>query len=260
LRRKPESSKNKLCTIPKFLRISRCDCVFKNKTHLQEPHSDKIMRLSHLFLGGALFAQSCLAADALSLVTAANIEKLAPLSKSCSGGEFAHECTDSQRAAALLASSFRNFGTTSATEVALLTANMVGESGQFKFFHHHYGSPNPGQGTYNMMGPKYVLQYAQSLPSLRTQLDAITGGSASPPPEQMDAVLDMLHANGADFQSAPWFVVTQCPEVRAALADPLEVFEAHCKCLGVDGSEVIMGPKTRLQLFQDAGAVFGVKF
>ena len=123
---------------------------------------------------------------------------------------------------------------------------MALESGDFEFAFHHFPSPNPGQGTRNMQGPKFNVQYAQSLPALKASLPA--GNDPA-------TILALLVANiDYDFASAAWFLTTQCtPSVRDGLKKGgLAGFTAYVGCIGAPMAD------DRTAYYKAAAKAFGV--
>ncbi|KAL2037692.1 hypothetical protein N7G274_009637 [Stereocaulon virgatum] len=136
-------------------------------------------------------------------ITPAQLIAIAPKSASCPADlQFPNECQTAASAAPAINWGFIEYGITTPGEAAGLVATIALESGEFEFAVQHFPSPVPGQGTRNMQGPKFNVEYAQSLPALKASLPA--GNDPA-------AVLALLVANiDYDFASAAWFLTTQC--------------------------------------------------
>ena len=98
-----------------------------------------------------------------------------------------------------------------------------------------------------MQGAKFNLEYAQSIPALKSSVTAVQSDPA--------AVLSLLTNNiDYDFASAAWFLTTQCaPDVRQGLQNGGFVgFTAYVGCTGTSMSD------DRSKYYTAAGKALGV--
>lgn len=154
-------------------------------------------------------------------ISAADILRIDPsTSSACAPGLYASECRTAVEAAPLIAESFANFSITTFGEQAALVAEMMFESGSFKYAINHFPSPGtPGQGTRNMQTPNYNVLYAQWLSTVCTNCGITAAQVQQATTAGPDAVLSLVNTDQWSFSSAAWFLVTQCPEdVRKQLA------------------------------------------
>ncbi|KAI1627345.1 hypothetical protein EDD37DRAFT_677238 [Exophiala viscosa] len=159
---------------------------------------------------------------------------IAPTSASCSGAEFPAECVASSEAIAeAIVISFAKYNVTTAPEQAALLSWMAYESGAWKYNTDHYPAPGrPGQGTRNMMMPNYVLEYASSIDTLSTQVDAAGG--------DVGRILALVQPDEYSFASAAWYYSTQCGEgvkesVRHEGLTGWQAFVSECVVTTVNG-------------------------
>ena len=154
---------------------------------------------------------------------------IVPKSASCpSTGQYSDECVTATTAIGPINKSFSTYSISTPGEAAALIATMAYESGSFEYCIHHFPGPVPGQGTRNMQGYTFNLQYAQSLSALS---GVLAGAEAQGP----DAVLQLLIENADyDFGSAAWFYTSQCgASVKSGLQAGTQVgWEAYVECIG----------------------------
>ncbi|GFF57975.1 hypothetical protein IFM51744_09397 [Aspergillus udagawae] len=165
-------------------------------------------------------------------ITAAQIENIAPKSKSCADAPAPGECATSEQAAANIAKSFETYKVTSAAEQAAVIGLMAFESLDFEYNRNHFPGV-AGQGTRNMQSPAFNAKYAASLPALADKLKGVSGDPAG--------VLDLLLSNEEyDFGSGAWFLTTQCSQdVRSELQSGSEAgWQKYItSCVGTDANE-----------------------
>ncbi|KAF7117522.1 hypothetical protein CNMCM5793_006544 [Aspergillus hiratsukae] len=165
-------------------------------------------------------------------ITAAQIETIAPKSKSCADAPAPGECATSEVAAANIAKSFETYKVTSAAEQAAVIGLMAFESLDFEYNRNHFPGV-PGQGTRNMQSPAFNAKYAASLPALADKLKDVSGDLAG--------VLDLLLSKEEyDFGSGAWFLTTQCSQdVRSELQSGSEAgWQKYISsCVGTDANE-----------------------
>ncbi|GIK06465.1 hypothetical protein Aspvir_002115 [Aspergillus viridinutans] len=165
-------------------------------------------------------------------ITAAQIETIAPKSKSCADAPAPGECATSEQAAANIAKSFETYKVTSAAEQAAVIGLMAFESLDFEYNRNHFPGV-AGQGTRNMQSPAFNAKYAASLPALADKLKGVSGDPAG--------VLDLLLSNEEyDFGSGAWFLTTQCSQdVRSELQSGSEAgWQKYItSCVGTDANE-----------------------
>ncbi|KAF4175259.1 hypothetical protein CNMCM8694_008499 [Aspergillus lentulus] len=165
-------------------------------------------------------------------ITAAQIEAIAPKSKSCADAPAPGECATSEQAAVNIAKSFETYKVTSVAEQAAVIGLMAFESLDFEYNRNHFPGV-AGQGTRNMQSPAFNAKYAASLPALADKLEGVSGDPAG--------VLDLLLSNEEyDFGSGAWFLTTQCSqEVRSELQSGSQAgWEKYISsCVGTDANE-----------------------
>lgn len=111
--------------------------------------SDLIYTLSLLALPlttTAMPLSSSSSAENASKITPAQIEAIAPMSKSCSTADRPDECATSKVAAPAISKSFATYKVTSKAEQAAVIGLMAFESGQFRYSRNHHPGV-PGQGS-----------------------------------------------------------------------------------------------------------------
>lgn len=164
----------------------------------------------------AMFAQN------LSSITLAQIEAVAPKSKSCSDADLPDECATSKQAAPAIAHSFMIYKVASRAEQAAVIGLMAFESAEFQYSRNQYHGV-PGQGStltlkpcslvvdmyprligiwylaHNMQSPTFNLKYAQSIPALKDQVASVRGD----PVQVLDLLLTKMEY---DFGSGAWFL------------------------------------------------------
>ncbi|GIJ89930.1 hypothetical protein Asppvi_008876 [Aspergillus pseudoviridinutans] len=165
-------------------------------------------------------------------ITAAQIETIAPKSKSCTDAPAPGECATSEQAAGNIAKSFETYKVTSVAEQAAVIGLMAFESLDFEYNRNHFPGV-AGQGTRNMQSPAFNAKYAASLPALADKLKGVSGDPAG--------VLDLLLSNEEyDFGSGAWFLTTQCSQdVRSELQSGSEAgWQKYItSCVGTDANE-----------------------
>ena len=175
---------------------------------------------------------------------------IVPKSSSClSTGQYSNECVTATTAVGPINKSFSTYSISTPGEAAALIATMAYESGSFEYCIHHFPGPVPGQGTRNMQGYTFNLQYAQSLSALS---GVLAGAEAQGP----DAVLQLLIENADyDFGSAAWFYTSQCgASVKSGLQAGTQAgWEAYMGCIGAEVSD------DRTALWTSAMQVLGAK-
>lgn len=90
------------------------------------------------------------AASAIPAVADANsisiVQKIAPKSNACAGGEFPDECATADQATSALIQSFNEYNIVTPGEQSALISLMAFETGDFKYVRNHYPAPGrPGQ-------------------------------------------------------------------------------------------------------------------
>ncbi|KAI1509897.1 hypothetical protein Ptr86124_010935 [Pyrenophora tritici-repentis] len=133
---------------------------------------------------------------------------IAPTTASCAGAEFPEECTDATQVARAINAAFETYGISSLRERVSLVADILFESGNFKYNKNHYPG-RPGQGTGMMAMPSFVKPYAESVAGAVAVAKAEAAGGDT----GLDALLEL--ANGKDeksFRIAAWFLSTQCTD------------------------------------------------
>ncbi|KAF7174889.1 hypothetical protein CNMCM7691_005357 [Aspergillus felis] len=175
-------------------------------------------------------------------ITAAQIETIAPKSKSCADAPAPGECATSEQAAGNIAKSFETYKVTSVAEQAAVIGLMAFESLDFEYNRNHFpGVAGQGRGltvlgiriARNMQSPAFNAKYAASLPALADKLKGVSGDPAG--------VLDLLLSNEEyDFGSGAWFLTTQCSQdLRSELQSGSEAgWQKYItSCVGTDANE-----------------------
>ena len=159
---------------------------------------------------------------------------IAPKSASCApNSQYSDECVTATTATGPINKSFSTYSISTPGEAAALIATMAYESGSFEYCIHHFPGPVPGQGTRNMQGYTFNLEYARSLGALS---GVLAGAEAQGP----DAVLQLLIVNAEyDFGSAAWFYTSQCgASVKSGLQAGTQAgWEAYMGCIGAEASD-----------------------
>ncbi|KAK5104073.1 hypothetical protein LTS08_001957 [Lithohypha guttulata] len=144
------------------------------------------------------------ATSAIPAVADANsvsiVQKIAPKSNACAGGEFPDECATSDQATSALIQSFIEYNIVTPGEQSALISLMAFETGDFKYVRNHYPAPGrPGQGCRNMMMPEFVAEYAKAkYPSITTT--------------DPGALLNEVIKQGGEWGAASWFYTTKCSD------------------------------------------------
>lgn len=178
----------------------------------------------------ALLLTTTLAAPttAPSGLTQAQLEQLAPTSKSCAGAKQPLECKTAADALAPINAAFARYSITDPATKAAVLSTMAYESEDFKYAKHYFPSPNPGQGTRNMQSADFNKKYAQSLQGKMAQVKVVGG------PEP---VLDsLLKVPVVDFGSAMWFLTTICerPTIEGLRTGTTAAFAQYVRCIQTD--------------------------
>lgn len=197
----------------------------------------------------ALLLTTTLAAPttAPSGLTQAQLEQLAPTSKSCAGAKQPLECKTAADALAPINAAFARYSITDPATKAAVLSTMAYESDDFKYAKHYFPSPNPGQGTRNMQSADFNKKYAQSLQGKMAQVKVVGG------PEP---VLDSLLKNPeADFGSAMWYLTTVCDRatIEGLRTGTLAAFNAYIGCIKTPVDQ------KRTERYQMALKALGVK-
>ncbi|KAK7932098.1 hypothetical protein PG985_002810 [Apiospora marii] len=157
------------------------------------------------------------------------IAAIAPDSKTCDGSA---DCRTAAQAAPFMIQAFQDYKIYAAGQIAGILALMAFESDQFKY-KHNVSPGRPGQGTANMQMYNYNLQYAQSIPAIKSKASSFTENS---PDAQKNELLAMITDDKYNFGSAAWYFTTQChQDVRDALAVGNDHgFGEYMKCVNVE--------------------------
>ncbi|KAL9099646.1 MAG: hypothetical protein Q9163_004887 [Psora crenata] len=150
-----------------------------------------------------------------------------PASTSCDhNAQYGNECVTATQAAPWINNSFKKYAINTAGEAAALIATIGKESGDLKYAHHHFGTPQVGKGTRNMQMAKFNVEYAQSIQAIGDQVAAAHGDAGK--------ILEILIGYGDyDFGSAAWHLVTQCPNVRSGLVSGSDDgWDKYVACIG----------------------------
>ncbi|KAI1360008.1 hypothetical protein F5Y08DRAFT_344126 [Xylaria arbuscula] len=186
-------------------------------------------------------------------VTADMIAAIAPTSTSCATTD---ECRTNVQVVDPFNAAFEKYGLNAAGQKAAVLALTSLESAEY-VYKHNVSPGNPGQGTSNMQSFTFNLEYAQSIPELKSQ-PAVTaiGNAASATAAQMNAVLDLLKDDKYNFASGPWYMTTQCPDTVTALASGTNLDAAFntyiTSCVGTTMTE------KRLEYWTSAKKAFGL--
>ncbi|KAI1342544.1 hypothetical protein F5Y15DRAFT_373112 [Xylariaceae sp. FL0016] len=179
-----------------------------------------------LFMAGATYAAPTLITPRDT--TAADlIAQVAPKSVSCSNTD---QCRTNVQAAPHFIQAFSDYKLNSPGQIAAVLALTAFESDDYAYKIHIDG--NAGQGTSNMQSPDFNVKYANSIPELKTKLDAIgTLDSDDKKLQMLDLVIDDKY----NFASGAWFLTTQCPQSTVdALAKGDDAgFNTYMECVGV---------------------------
>jgi hypothetical protein len=173
------------------------------------------------------------------------IKATMPTSDSCAGAQFPAECRTADQAAPFLIAAMQKYNLCSPGEIAGVLALMGFESVDMKFAH-NVSPGRPGQGTFAMFMPNFVLAYAKSSPELADKAAAVAADPV--------AVLALVMPDQYNFGAAPWFLATQCSDaVRSQLqTSPDAGFQAYMGCVGVSATD------DRLAYWNRAKAAFGI--
>ena len=187
---------------------------------------------------------------------ASQILQIAPTSNTCNGAAFPSECETATTAAPYLITAMSSYGITSAPEIAALLSLIVYETGEFKYAINHYPAPGrPGQGTRNMQMANYNLLYAQSIPALKSGLEAITTASSTSglSDDQLNDIRALVLPNEYAWASAAWFLTSQCASIRTQLQVGGQAgYEAYLGCVGTTATS------DRLSYWTTANMALGV--
>lgn len=168
----------------------------------------------------------------VSSLTAASLLTIAPSSDTCSGATHPLECKTAEEALAPILASFATYKITDPATQAAVVSTIAMESGDFKYSHHYFPFPVPGQGTRNMQSAAYNLDYARSVSKLAGELEAAQAAG----PENVVNLL--LSHPEYDFGSAAWFLTSQCDDgvVSGLSKAGTEAFDAYVGCIGASAS------------------------
>ncbi|RDL38474.1 Uncharacterized protein BP5553_02814 [Venustampulla echinocandica] len=172
-----------------------------------------------------------------AVVSAADILlKIAPSSNTCTGADVPSECATNVQAAPYLIAAMAQYKIFNPHEIAAVLSLVALESGEFKYSTNHFPAPGrPGQGTRNMQMPNFNLMYAKSIPELAAKVGAITTASTTSglSDDQLNAIRALVLPDAYSWGSAPWFLVTQCPDSRKAIqAGGPAGLAAYMACVG----------------------------
>lgn len=187
-----------------------------------------------------VFSISSLSSRAAGDQAVAQLQEIAPKSKSCSGAAYPDECATAEHAAPFLIKAMADYKITNANEIAAVLALIALESGEFQYNTNHFPSPGrPGQGTRNMQMPDNNLLYAKSIPALKDSLakittaDSISGLST----DQLNAIRALVLPDEYSWASAAWYLTTnaKCVAARPAIqAGGDNGLKAYASCVGVE--------------------------
>ena len=149
------------------------------------------------------------------------------------------ECRTAAEAAPWIFGSFLQYKIDNDNAVAAVLSLLALESGELQYKRNKFPAPgNPGQGTVNMQGPAFNLQYAKSIPGLAPLVANVTSVDGLPPAE-LNRILDLLMPDVYNFASAAWFLRDVCgQEVIDSLAADLDQgFTDYMACVRVEADE-----------------------
>jgi len=187
---------------------------------------------------------------------AAQLLIIAPTSNTCDGAPYPDECETATTAAPFLIDAMQTYAITSPVEIAALLSLIAYETGEFKYAINHYPAPGkPGQGTRNMEQAAYNLEYAISIPALRSAALAIAPASttAGLSDDDLNQIRALVLPDKYSWASAAWFLTTQCAGIRSQLqAGGQAGWEAYLGCVGTTSTS------DRLAYWTRANTAFGL--
>lgn len=162
------------------------------------------------------------------------LEQIAPTSNSCNGAPFTSECETASTAASFLISAMVQYEIYSPAEIAALLSLIAYETGDFKYAINHYPG-RAGQGTRNMQMAQYNLEYALSIPTLKSAALAIAPASTTTglSDDQLNTIRALVLPDEYAWASAAWFLTTQCASARTQLQSGSDAgYAAYLACVG----------------------------
>ncbi|KAJ1334103.1 putative chitinase [Microdochium nivale] len=194
------------------------------------------------------------AAAAGPLVAADIIAAVAPTSVSCTGASVADECRTNVQVAPALIDAYLAYGIYEPTAMASILALLALESGEFRYKRNlQHAKPDAtthwGQGTANMQGADFNVEFAKSFPELASKV--AEGTTMEIKNKNLDLVVDDRY----NFKSGAWFYKTKCPDAQQAFkgTDYDAAFAAHMACVGVPATD-----ESRQKYWQAAKKAFGL--
>lgn len=152
-------------------------------------------------------------AAAVGTSAATMVQTIATTSTSCAGAAYADECETALQAAPFLIQAFQTYKIYSPAEMSALLSLVAYESGEFKYNRNHFPAPGrPGQGTRNLQMANYNLEYALSIPALKSQAQALApaGTTTGLTDDTLNSILALVLPDEYAWASAAWFLTTQC--------------------------------------------------
>lgn len=180
--------------------------------------------LTPTLLSAALAAPSRPAKRA-PLTAQAVVEAIMPTSTSCDKAQFPAECRTAAQASPFFVKAYAKHECYSPAQIGALLAWVGLESADMKY-KHNISPGRPGQGTSNMMMPKFVKEYATDL----LGADKLAG---------LDdiGVLALVMADEYNFGSAAWFMTKHCADAKALLATDAQAgWTSFLGCIGVSST------------------------
>ncbi|KAI1326274.1 hypothetical protein F5Y16DRAFT_232763 [Xylariaceae sp. FL0255] len=159
------------------------------------------------------------------------IGMIAPDSKTCAAGN--SDCRTNVQAAPYLIAAMAQYGLKYPGQIAAVLSLTAYESDNYAY-KHNISPGRPGQGTSNMQMINYNIEYANSIPALKSAVAGIAGGNPTTP-EDENALLALVEPDEYNFGSGPWFLTTKCsPSVVTGLQNgTTAAFEDYMTCVGV---------------------------
>ncbi|KAI9746079.1 MAG: hypothetical protein M1818_000760 [Claussenomyces sp. TS43310] len=185
---------------------------------------------------------------------ASQLEIIAPTSNTCGGALFADECETAATAGPYLIDAMQKYKIYSPAEIVAILSLVAYETGDFKFSKNHYPG-RPGQGTRNMQMANYNLEYAMSIPALKSAALAIAPQSTTTglSDDQLNQIRALVLSDEYAWASAAWFLTTQCASIRTQLQTGGQSgWEAYLGCVGTTATS------DRLAYWTRANTAFGI--
>ncbi|KAI0098754.1 hypothetical protein GGR51DRAFT_565455 [Nemania sp. FL0031] len=156
------------------------------------------------------------------------IAVVAPASKSCASST---ECRTNVQASQPFIDAFTKYNLKAPGQIAAVLALTAFESVNYQY-KHNISPGRPGQGTSNMQMISYNIEYANSIPELKSKVAAL--GDISTPDKQ-NQLLALVTDDKYNFGSGPWFLTTKCSKdvVSGLEKGTDEAFAAYMGCVGV---------------------------